>query len=169
MLDEGSLRLGTVEKGLQNVHLWRVVVSVQLLVVAMLVSEHAAGTVHARPRVVEGPAVLALELVVVDAAGSLCELLLSVGKTTLALISALGSLNPILAELSLILAISIVLDHLWLLLEALSRVERLLLASVGIHALVSVESSLLAVVERLRIDCEALKVGGLEGGAGWHK
>ena len=122
----------------------------------MLVPEHAAGAVHARPRVVEGPAVLALELVVVDAAGGLCELLLSVGKTTLALISALGCLNPILAKLSLILAVSIVLDHLRLRLEALSRVERLLLASVGIHALVSVESSLLAVVERLRIDCEAL-------------
>ena len=156
MLDEGSLRLGTVEKGLQNVDLWSVVVSVQLLDVAMLVPEHAAGAVHARPRVVEGPAVLALELIVVDAAGSLCELLLPMGETTFALISALGCLNPILAKLSLILAISIVLDHLRLRLEALSRVERLLLASVGIHALVSVESSLLAVIERLRIDCVAL-------------
>ena len=156
MLDEGSLRLGTVEKGLQNVDLWRVVVSVQLLVVAMFVTEHAARAVHALSRVVEGPAVLALELVVVDAAGSLCELLLSVGKTTLALISALGSLNPVLAKLSLVLAISVVLDHLRLRLEALGRVERLLLASVGTNALISVESSLLAVVEGLGIDCEAL-------------
>ena len=61
-----------MEKGLQNVDLWRVVVSVQLLVVAMFVAEHAARAVHALPRVVEGPAVLALEFIVVDAAGSLC-------------------------------------------------------------------------------------------------
>lgn len=86
---------------------------VQLLDVTMLMAEHAAGAIHALFRVVEGPAVLALELVIVNASGCLCEFLLSVGKTTLAFISALGSLDPVFAKFSLVLAISVELDHLW--------------------------------------------------------
>ena len=152
-----------MEKSLQNVHLWHVIVSVKLLVVAMFVAEHAARAVHALPRVVEGPAVLALELIVVDAAGSLSQLLLTMGETTFALISALGSLNPILAQLCLILAICIVLDHLRRSWEGLGRVERLLLASIGIiDALAAVERGLMAVVEGLGCHCEALQVSGLE-------
>lgn len=108
----------------------------------MLVSEHAPCAVHALLRVVKRPAILALEFVVIDSPSSLCELLLPVGETTLALIPALGCLNPILAQLSLILAISIVLDDLLGLLQGINcgsrehhhllRVERLLLAIVGI-------------------------------------
>lgn len=101
----------------------------QLLVIAMFVAEHAPSAVHALLRVVERPAVLALELVVVDAACSLCELLLTVGKSAFVFISALGSLNPILTKFSFVLAISINLDHLRRHLETLSWVKGLGLAS----------------------------------------
>ena len=152
-----------MEKGLQNVHLWRVIVSVQLLVVAMFVTEHAARAVHALSRVVEGPAVLTLELIVVDAAGSLCQLLLAMGKPTFVLISALGSLNPILAKLRLILAIRVVLDHLRRRWEGLCWEECLLLARIGIiGSLVAIDRVLLAIVEGLGCYCEALQVSGLE-------
>ena len=116
----------------------------------MLVSEHAASAIHALLGVVEGPAVLALELVVVDAAGGLGELLLSVGKSALALIPTLGSLNPVLAKLGFILAIGVELHDLGRCLEALTWVESLGLASVGIsNGLVCVEGGLLAEVEWL--------------------
>ena len=98
---------------------------VQLLNVAMLVTEHAAGAVHALLRVVEGPAVLALELIVVDASGSHGQFFLSMGKTTLALISALSSLNPVFAELCLVFTIGIILDHFLLHWEALLGVVAL--------------------------------------------
>ena len=101
----------------------------QLLEVAMLVAEHAASAVHALSRVVERPAVLALELVVVNASSGLCELLLTVGKSALVLISALGSLNPILAKFSFVLAVGVNLDHLRRHLETLSWVKGLRLAS----------------------------------------
>ena len=137
--------------------------SVQLLVVAMLVAEHAASAIHALLRVVERPAVLALELVVVDAASRLGELLLSVGESALALIPALGSLNPVLAKLGFILAVGVKLDHLGRRLEALTWVERLRLACVGVgDGLVCVEGCLLAEVERLRRYLEALGICRLE-------
>ena len=152
-----------MEKSLQNVHLRGVIVSVKLFVVAMFVAEHAARAVHALSRMVEGPAVLALELIVVDAAGSLCQLLLTMGETTFALISTLSSLNPILAQLCLILAICVVLDHLRRSWEGLGRVERLLLASIGIiDALAAVERGLMAIAEGLGCHSEALQVSGLE-------
>ena len=129
----------------------------QLLVVTMFVPEHTARAVHALPGVVEYPAVLALELIVVDAAGGLCQLLLTMGETTFGLISALGSLNPVLAKFCLIFAISIILDHLRRGWEGLSWVESLLLTSIGIaNALAAVERGLLAVVEGLSYHCEAL-------------
>ena len=157
LVDEGRLRAGTLEQGLQNIHLWRVVVSVQLLVVAMLVAEHATSAIHALLGVVEGPAVFALELVVVDAAGSLGELLLSVGESALALIPTLGSLNPVLAKLGFILAIGVKLHDLGRCLEALTWVESLGLTSVGIsNCLVCVEGGLLAEAEWLGRYLEAL-------------
>lgn len=163
MLEEGRLTLGTFEEGLQNIYLWRVVVSVQLLVVAMLMSEHAASAVHALLRVVERPAVLALELVVVYAACSLGKFLLTVGKSAFVLIPTLGSLNPVLAKLSFILAISIQLDHLGNLLEALCWVVCLRLASMCLtDALVCVEVCLLAEVVRLGRYLEALSICRLE-------
>ena len=126
----------------------------------MLVSEHAASAIHALLGVVEGPAVLALELVVVDAAGGLGELLLSVGKSAFALIPTLGSLNPVLAKLGFILAIGVELHDLRRRLEALTWVESLGLASVGIsNDLVCVEGGLLAEAEWLGRYLEAL--GGI--------
>ena len=55
----------------------------QLLVAPVLVSEHATGSVHALLGLVESPAVLRLELLVVAADGSHCELFLPVGETAL--------------------------------------------------------------------------------------
>ena len=71
-LEECSLRLGREEEGLKSVKLRSVVVPVELLVRAVLVSEHAASAIHALLRVVERPAVLALELFVVTTPGSHC-------------------------------------------------------------------------------------------------
>ena len=85
------------------------------------------------------------------------------GETTFVLISALGSLNPVLAELSLILAISIVLDHLRRRLEGLGREVSLLLVGIT-GSLVAVERGLLAIAEGLGCHCEALQVSGLEAG-----
>lgn len=75
--------------------------------VAMLVTEHATGAVHALLRVVECSAVLRLKLLVVAFSGSLGEFVLSMGKSALILISALGCFDPVLAKLSLIFAISV--------------------------------------------------------------
>ena len=140
--------------------------SMQLFNVTMLVSKHAAGAVHALLRVVERPAVLALELIVVDASGGLCKLLLSMSEATFALISALRRLNPILTKFSLILAICIVLNHLGSGLEVLARVVGLLLA-------ISVERRLLLrVVEGLWClvgHCEALHRHRLERRRGRHE
>ena len=46
--------------------------SVELLVGAMLMSEHAAGAIHALLGVIEGPAVLALKLFIVSPPGGNC-------------------------------------------------------------------------------------------------
>lgn len=86
--------------------------SVELSIAAVLVAEHAARPVHALLRVVEGPAVLGLELLVVLADRIVGELVLAVSEATLALVAALGSLNPVLAEFSLVLAVCVVLDEL---------------------------------------------------------
>lgn len=133
----------------------------QLLNIAMLVTEHAARAVHALLRVVEGPAVLALELVVVDASGSLGEFLLSVCKATLALISALRSLDPVFAQLRLVFAICIDQDHLTLNWVVLLRVVAFCVL-VGVVSLVG--SSNEVGLEWLGLHSECLKVRGLEGG-----
>ena len=102
-----ALLLGdcVVEEELELVHLRGVVVSVQLFVGAVLVSEHAASAVHARLRVVESPTVLRLILSVICLYGSHGEFFLTVSKTALVLKAAPGCLDPVLAELSLVLAI----------------------------------------------------------------
>ena len=107
LLDKVSLVGGFLVKCLQHENLWRVVVPVQLLDVAMLVTVDATDAIHARLGEVEGPAVLALELVRLDTDGSLCELLLSVGEPAFVLISALADFNPVLAHLGLELTIVI--------------------------------------------------------------
>ena len=99
---------GVGEEGLENVQVGRVVVPVELLVVAMLVSEHAAAAVHALLRVVEGPTIFGLELLVILAHGSIGELLLAVGKAALGLVAALCCLNPVLAEFGLVFAVCVV-------------------------------------------------------------
>ena len=85
---------------------------VELGDVAVLVSEHATSTIHTLLSVVEGSAVLGLELLIIAASGSLSELLLSVGEAAFILVPALCCLNPVLAELSLVLAICVALEHL---------------------------------------------------------
>lgn len=133
----------------------------QLLNIAMLVTEHAARAVHALLGVVEGPAVLALELVVIDASGSLGEFLLSMCEATLALISALGSLDPVFAQLGLVFTICIDQDYRTLTRVVLLRVVAFCVL-VGVVSLVG--SSNEVGLEWLGLHSECLKVCGLEGG-----
>ena len=125
--------------------------SVKLLVGAMLVSEHASAAIHALLGLVEGSAVFGLELLVIAGNGSHCELLLAVSETALGLIAAFGSLNPVLAELSLVLAIWVNLDILLglLRLHGGHTIPVLLLGRVWVHVV---------AVERLRL------LGSKEGG-----
>ena len=126
--------------------------SVKLLVGAMLVSKHASAAIHALLGLVEGSAVFRLELLVIAGDGSHCELLLAVSETALGLIAAFGSLNPVLAELSLVLAIWVNLDILLglLRLHGGHTIPVLLLGTVWVHHVVA--------VERLRL------LGSKEGG-----
>lgn len=64
-VNEFALVVTRAKQGLKDEHLGRVVVPVQLLEVAMLVSEHAPRPIHASLRVVERAAVVRLELLVV--------------------------------------------------------------------------------------------------------
>ena len=114
-LEECGLGLGREEEGLKSVKLRSVVVPVELLVRAVLVSEHAASAIHALLRVVERPAVLALELFVVTTPGSHCQLILAVGKAAsllLLTVFALKALKPEAAKLSLDLLLPAVLEAL---------------------------------------------------------
>ena len=102
----------------------------------MLVAVDAAHTVHAMFGQVERPAVFALVFVDMHSQGSLCELSLAVGKSTLLFIPAMTCLNPIFAHLGLVLSICVdfrILGHWgsdWLLVgdegsARLARVETL--------------------------------------------
>ena len=86
-------------------------VSVELLEGAVLVTERAAYTIHADLPVVEGRAVLGLELGVESSLGGLSELMLAMGKSTLIIIVAFAVFNPVLANLSLVFAFGGVLLH----------------------------------------------------------
>lgn len=131
--------------------------SVELPVIAMLVAEHAAGAVHALLRVIEGPAVLRLELLVVLADGIVGELFLAMSESALGLVATLGSLNPVLAEFSFVLAVSVVLNELW----GGHLVSRLL----HVAPLVFVDATLGVELRRgLGRHHVRLQVGGLEGG-----
>ena len=125
--EEGSLVCGGEEEGLKSVKLRSVVVPVELLVRAVLMSEHAAGAIHALLSVVERPAVLALELFIVTTPGSQCKLILAVGKTALVLVAALSCLDPVLAQLSLVFAVGIVLQR------HLGAVHEVVLVVVALH------------------------------------
>ena len=70
--EECCLVRGSEEEGFKSIKLRSVVVSVELLVGAVLMSEHAAGAIHALLGVIEGPAVLALKLFIVSPPGGNC-------------------------------------------------------------------------------------------------
>ena len=125
--EECCLVRGSEEEGFKSIKLRSVVVSVELLVGAVLMSEHAAGAIHALLGVIEGPAVLALELFIVTPPGCYCELVLAVGKSALVLVAALSCLNPVLAQLSLVFAVGVVLQR------HLGAVHEVVLVVVALH------------------------------------
>ena len=115
-------------QGLVLVNLGRVVVSMQLLERAMLMSEHAALAVHALLAVIESPTVLRLEEGIVSLDGLLSELFLPVGKTAIVFVATFGSLNPVLAKLGFPLAVRVAWH--WVHLEVLHAMRALLEAGV---------------------------------------
>ena len=156
-LEESCLVRGSEEESLKSIKLGSVVVSVELLVGAVLMSEHATGAIHALLGVIEGPAVLALELFIVTPPGSYCELVLAVGKSALVLVAALSCLNPVLAQLSLVFAVGVV--HKWHLV-----VHELVLVVVALHheGCLRIEELLLSI-EGLLWGRVGLEESGLEG------
>ena len=128
--------------------------SVQLLEVAMLVSEHAARAVQALLRLVEGTAVLALELLIVAVDGCASQFFLSMGEAALVLVAALCSLNPVLAELSLVFAIWIsclvLMRHHVVAVDALSTLTfAVRRALVPMRAILAIISCILEAMGRL--------------------
>ena len=71
----------------------------------MLVSEHATCPIHALLCLVKRATVLALELLIVAENCGHCELILTMSESTLVLIATFCCLDPVLAELSLVLSI----------------------------------------------------------------
>ena len=164
-LEECSLRLGREEEGLKSVKLRSVVVPMELLVRAVLMTEHATGAIHALLRVVERPAVLALKLFIVATPGSHCKLILAVGKSTLVLVAALSCLNPILAQLSLVFAIGVVL-------QSHMVIHEVVLVVVALHrheGCLRVTKELLLTIELLLWGRDCLEESGLEGRRSRHK
>ena len=86
-------------------------VSVELLEGVVLVAERAAHAIHAHLLVVERRTIFGLELGVESGPGSLCELILAMGKPTLVFIVAFTVFNPVLANLCFVLAVGGVLLH----------------------------------------------------------
>ena len=122
-------------------------------------SEHAAGAIHALLGVVERPAVLALELFIVATPGSYCKLVLAVGKSTLVLVAALSCFNPVLAQLSLVFAVSVVLQHHL-------AIHEVTLVAIALHrheGCLRVSIEVLLAIEGLRWSRDCLEESGLEG------
>ena len=69
-------------------------------------------------QLVEGPAVFGLELLIVAASGGLSMLFSTMGKTAFVFISTLCCFNPVFAQLCLVLAVSVALDHHMIMLVA---------------------------------------------------
>lgn len=111
MLEEGVLRLSREVECLEGEKVGCVMVSVELLECVVLVTERAAHTIHADLPVVEARAVLGLELGIEAGLGSLCELMLAMGKPTLVFVVAFAVFDPVLANLGLVFAVSGVLLH----------------------------------------------------------
>ncbi len=84
--------------------MWYIVVSEDLLVLSVLVSEHAASSVETNFFLVESPAVLGLQLIVGHLGSDvLGQLVIAVSKSALLAVAANSTLNPVLAHLSLVL------------------------------------------------------------------
>ena len=153
-------------QGLVLVNLGRVVVSMQLLERAMLMSEHATLAVHALLAVIESPTVLRLEEGIVGLDGRLSQLFLPVSKTAIVFVAAFRSLNPVLAKLGFPLAVSVAWhwDHL----DVLHAIGALLEAGVlvrGATRLIEEAHGLLLWRESWR----ERRTSRLESGARRHK
>lgn len=94
-VDELSLALAGLVERLEDVEMGRVVVSVELVDAAVLVTKNASDTIHAVFGLIEGPAIFGLELFVLNS--GLGQLLLSMGENALVLIATLSCLNPVFA------------------------------------------------------------------------
>ena len=105
--NEALFRERLLKKGLQDEHLGRVVVSVELLHAPVFVVVDASHAVHAVFLLMERPAAFALVFVLVDPESGWRELFLPVGEAALLLVSAKARLNPVLAHLSLVFLLRI--------------------------------------------------------------
>lgn len=98
VLDEGSLVNGLVIKLFKSHQVWHIIVSENLLVCPVLVSEHAAATVETVLLVVEGSAVLGLQFLVVDLGHEVVgELVVAMSEFALLVISTHSDFNPVFA------------------------------------------------------------------------
>lgn len=149
----------------------RIEVPVELLEAAVLVPEHASSAVHALLRLVESATVLALKLFIVAVDCSHSELFLAMSEATLVLVAALCSLDPVLAQLCLVLSVLIELHghcltiatkvtHVTLMATVLWRVRRSVCFERGLLAR---EESLTMVHHGCRSHSKGLKMCGLEG------
>jgi len=92
---------------------WHIIVSENLFVCPMLVSEHAAATVEAVLLVVEGSAVLGLQFLVVDLGHEVVgELVVAMSEFALLVISTHSYFNPVFAKLSLVFNFLVILHKL---------------------------------------------------------
>ena len=101
---------------------------VQLNEAAVFVPEQALLAVHTSLMVlvVKGPTVFIIQLAVVAHEGSHCELILAMSVATVAFPSAFGRLEPILAELDLVVALGVTGSSVRALWKRLVRCEGLL-------------------------------------------
>ena len=104
LLKEGSLVTASGVEALKDVHVRRVVVSVKLEEGSVFMSEHAVRAFRAYASLIESPAVVGLEFVAVAEDSSRGELVLCMSKPTLVIEPALGRLDPVAAELCLLVA-----------------------------------------------------------------
>ena len=94
--------LTALEERLDRVQLGGVVVAHDLVIVAMLVSEHAAASIHALLGRVEGATIFSPEFVVAGRPED-CEFFLAVSVLALPTVAALFADRPVLAHLGLVL------------------------------------------------------------------
>ena len=102
----GLIRAGLV-KELENAKLRLEVVTMKLVEAPVFVPEHTVGSVHALFGAVERPAVVGFELISVAQNCGLRQFLLAMRIPTFALEAALGGLDPVPAQLGLILAVGV--------------------------------------------------------------